>query len=109
MSHTKKTYPKEPNGYQVLFGLSLMAIGVFNFILYLSLWPDIGGTAWHGKIEDGQYFLGHHGVYTEVTEKTWWYSDLHGKSVFVTNFAGLVGLTVFFFGVVKYQHTEEEI
>jgi hypothetical protein len=37
----------------------------------------IGGDGWGGYVEDGHYFVGYHGAYTEVSQATFIYSKVH--------------------------------
>ena len=79
---------KLKNFYQrhmwVIFGTSgVLAILNFGALLYVT--AQIGGDAMNGKIEAGHYFVGDHGVYTEVSRKVWVFSYLHTSSMIFTH------------------------
>ena len=59
----------------------LFALAVVNFISFSAISSRIGGTAMNGYSQDGRYFVGSHGAYTEVSAETWERSRLHGRSV----------------------------
>ena len=44
----------------------IVAIAFLNFMLLALISAFIGGDALNGKIEDGRYYVGSHGHYTEV-------------------------------------------
>ena len=67
----------------------LLAVG--NFILFAAIALAIGGDALNGKVEQGRYFLwGRHQTYLETTRQVYWYSKLHGFSVFLLPPVGLL-------------------
>ncbi len=51
-----------------------MTIGLFtiiaipNFLLFMIITQNQGGSALNGKVENGHYYLGEHGQYTEVSQ-----------------------------------------
>ena len=61
---------------------------------FLPLSTSLGGTAQNGKIEAGRYFLGQHGVYTEVSRTGYVVSaictGLFGLTPSLTIFVGLL-------------------
>jgi hypothetical protein len=59
----------------------LFFLAVLNFIAYSTISSRIGGTAMNGYAQDGHYFVGSHGAYTEVSVEAWERSRLHGRSV----------------------------
>ena len=59
----------------------LFFFAVLNFISYSAISSRLGGTAMNGYTQDGHYFVGSHGAYTEVSAETWERSRLHGRSV----------------------------
>ena len=52
-----------------------------NFLIFGALSIYLGGDASMGKVEDGRYYLGLRGHYTEVSQAVFNYSRLHGKTV----------------------------
>jgi hypothetical protein len=69
----------------VLFGWTLILVGVVNFVAFLVIALAIGGDAISGKVEDGRYLLANNGRYTEVPRAMWNFSRAHTMSVFVTS------------------------
>jgi hypothetical protein len=65
--------------------ITLFLIGIANFFWFFVESSSIGGDALNGHLRDGHYFLGSHGVYTEVSAATWNWSRAHAISVFVTH------------------------
>ena len=52
-------------------------LAALNFVVLLIITAQIGGDAMNGKIEARHYFVGNHGVYTEVSRRVWILSYLH--------------------------------
>ena len=53
-----------------LFPVNLLAFGIASQVL--------GGDAWSGRREEGKYFVGNHGTYTQVSRKAYIYSHAQG-------------------------------
>jgi len=70
------------------FGLTFL-----NFFFFLSVTAYLGGAALWGKEESGRYYVGSHGHYTEVSQRVFECSRVHGLSVEITMpLAMLIGL-----------------
>ena len=70
----------------------ICAAGALNFIAFIAGYVRLGGDALSGKFEDGRYFLGNHGVFTEVSHATFVYSTIHAYSALLGLLvAGLAG------------------
>jgi len=67
-----------------ILAYTLMAIGVLNFLSFAIISTYLGGDAQHGKIEDGKYYVGGHGHYSEVSHATFEYSTIHAEWFVVT-------------------------
>ena len=68
----------------VILGISgVLAALNFGALLYVT--AQIGGDAINGKIEAGHYFVGNHGVYTEVSRRVWILNYLHNFSAIFTH------------------------
>ena len=50
---------------------------VANFILFFIISISLGGTAELGYIDNGNYYLGDHGQYTQVSQLVFQYSIIH--------------------------------
>jgi hypothetical protein len=59
-------------------------VAILNFLLFFLTSLFIGGDALNGKIEEGHYYVGNHGNYTEVSHIVFTCSKLHGLSVCLT-------------------------
>ena len=57
---------------------SLHKFGRFFIIDLLS-----GGDALNGRVQDGRFYLGDHGHFTEVSRRFFEYSRIHALSVFI--------------------------
>ena len=62
----------------------IVYLGVLNFMTFAVIGLLLGGDGLNGKVEAGRYYLGNHGVYTEMPVIIYWYSRVHGISVFVS-------------------------
>lgn len=60
-------------------------MGVLNFLVFIVIDMILGGDALNGKTVAGHYFLGNHGVYTEVNYSVYMYSSFHAASLFITH------------------------
>ena len=63
----------------------LVWLALVNFGLFLIAVFALDGEAISGKSQDGQYFLGYRGAYTEVSRSVFTYSFFHTLSLFVTH------------------------
>lgn len=70
---------------------SLVAIGILNFACYVAISLALGGDAVNGKIENGHFYLGEHGHFTEVSSSVYGYSRIHTHSVWITHPLAFVG------------------
>ena len=62
----------------------LIAIGFVNFFWFIFEAMALG-TASSGQIIDGRYFLNNKGIYTEVGQAMWVWSQIHEASLLVTH------------------------
>jgi hypothetical protein len=72
-------------------GLVLFLMTFVNGIIYFDIDYAINGSAWHGKITDGKYYVGSHGRLTEVSSATYQYSRIHGMVTLGTVPIGIGG------------------
>ena len=75
-------------------GFALFLLGIINFIAFGALSFKLGGTAHAGKLEDGRFYLGNHGKYSEASEGVYNYSLWHGRSIMVTHPLAIVGAII---------------
>jgi hypothetical protein len=72
----------------------IFAIAAINFVSFAIISSAIGGDALNGKVDEGNYFVGAHGYYKEVSYNVFYYSLIHTKSLFITHplaiFAGWI-------------------
>lgn len=66
-------------------GIGLFYLGMANFAFAAIGSVLLGGDAMNGTTEDGRYYLGNHGSYTEVSKAIFTYSLWHWRSIFVTH------------------------
>ena len=80
--------------------LALFLLAWANGMAFVAVGKRIGGEAFHGKVEDGRYYLARGyfergptrdiGQYTEVSPTLFRYSLVHVYSVLVTSALGLI-------------------
>jgi hypothetical protein len=66
-------------------GNALFILAAVNFVALFVSYLVLGGDATRGKVEDGRYYLGRKGKYTEVSRGVWLYSRAHVISVCITH------------------------
>ncbi len=81
-------------GLQFLAYASII-IGFVNFYWFIIESLVQGGDALNGKIQNGLYFFGMHGTYTEVSKNTWEWSHFHALSVIFTMAMAALSLVYF--------------
>jgi hypothetical protein len=59
-------------------------LGTVNFFAAGAISMIIGGDALHGKVEQGRFFLGNKGEYTEVSAAVYYYNLVHMISMFAS-------------------------
>ncbi len=86
----------------VLLLVFLLAVGSgANFLICVGLGLSIGGEATLGKVENGKYYVGEHGRYTQVSKETYWRMYRYEKVTFTISdimfwpyfVAGIIWLT----------------
>ena len=55
---------------------------VVNWFAWVFISIYLGGDAFHGKEEDGRYYLANGGDYTRVSKDVFRYSEIHGYTCF---------------------------
>lgn len=70
--------------------------GAVNFLAFLLSYLILGGDALSGKTEQGHYYLGDHGVFTEVSRTIFIYSACHAYSA-------LLGMIAFVWAARKLK------
>ena len=91
---SRRSYPLERDwrSFPELRTWEWIAFGgvIANFLAFfvISLW--LGGTAWNGTVENGKYYLGEHGRFTEVSQRVFRYSRIHAGLMVISMLAGLV-------------------
>lgn len=79
----------------------VVAVGCLgNFFWFMSESGRLGGDAGSGYVRDGQYFVGNHGSYTQVTREQWEWSQVHAQSILVTHPTGMLAMAYLLFGFV---------
>lgn len=84
---------------------AVVCTAIMNFLLFGLISFALGGDALGGKVEEGRYYLGSHGHYTdEVHYVIFLYSKLHNHSVFVS--MPLLVLASFIYWITKGRDKE---
>lgn len=73
-----------------MLGYTLLFIAFINFAAFWIISLSLGGDALNGKIQNGRYYVGNHGRYTEVSKEIWTYSKIHTTSIWVTHPIGII-------------------
>ncbi len=55
----------------------ILIVGVLNGFACAAISSAVGGDGWQGHIEGERYYVGSHGVYTEVSRATFIYTKVH--------------------------------
>jgi hypothetical protein len=63
----------------------IVIVALLNFFSFIFVSIYLGGDALNGKESDGHFYLNSHGHYTEVSEKVFRYSEIHGYSMWATH------------------------
>ena len=72
---------------------------VANWFAFAIITTYLGGEAWSGHIEDGHYFLGSHGRYTETSRPVWEYTRMHRTFSMIT--IPLIPISLLTAGIVR--------
>ena len=65
------------------FAATFVCLTLINICFLMVRDPIIGGSAGLGKIENGKYYVGSHGRYTEVTRNVYLFSRWHEASALI--------------------------
>ena len=71
--------------------LVVWVVAILNFASFAGIAMKNGGDAINGKQEDGKYYLGDHGNYTEVSKAFFQYSRVHAILVWITHPVAILG------------------
>jgi hypothetical protein len=74
--------------------ITMICLSVPNLLVLFGISAWLGGDAWYGMINDGRYFVGSKGRFTEVTAFKYYLSLNQIYTVFV-GYAGLFVATLF--------------
>ena len=78
-----------------------------NFFAFATVTTRMGGSAGNGKIENGRYYLGEHGHYTEVSQTTFRRLQLYEYSMFATHALGILAGVFLSYILPKLSQTAE--
>jgi hypothetical protein len=70
----------------------IVCLALLNFLAYFFVALYLDGDAVNGKIDDGHFYLGSHGRYTEVSVRIFAYSRWHTYSVWLTHSLAFVAV-----------------
>jgi hypothetical protein len=70
----------------------LVILGVVNFLAFVVISNVHGGLSLHGKMENGIYYVGNHGTFTEVSKSFYWASLYQAYSNLVTFPLGMISI-----------------
>jgi hypothetical protein len=69
---------------------TVLTVGIVNFAAFFIAALYLGGDAINGKAQNGRYYLGSHGRYTEVSEAVFNFSRQHALSLIITHPAAML-------------------
>jgi len=69
---------------------SVFALAILNLVVFVVVALSIGGFAGSGKTVDSRYYVGSHGVYTDVSRTVFRYSQIHYYGIWFTNCLALL-------------------
>ena len=64
--------------------IALMPLTLLNFAAFIVITLYLGGDAVNGQIVSGHYYVGNHGIYTEVSFGVFLYSKIHAYFTIIT-------------------------
>lgn len=71
-------------------------LGLGNFLAFIVIDIMLGGDALSGHVLNGHYYLGNHGIYTQVSRIVFIYSECHAYSA-------LIGLALAFAAARRWK------
>jgi hypothetical protein len=78
---------------------AVVIVGLLNFCAFWYGSLIFGGSAANGRREGGHFYLGEHGRHTEVDERVFAYSRIHGSTLWFSHpMAMLAGLALYALG-----------
>jgi hypothetical protein len=82
--------------------LALIAVvlAFVNFFWFIAESAALGGDALSGYARGGHYYVASHGAVTEVSERTWAWSQIHGVSLFITHGLGMAAMAYLLSGFI---------
>jgi hypothetical protein len=60
---------------------ALIALAAIHFAVFVGTIVVLGGDALTGRVDDGHYFLGNHGLMVETTRGAWLFSAAVGRTL----------------------------
>ena len=60
---------------------AIIALAAIHFVVFVVTIVVLGGDALTGRVEDGHYFLGNHGLMVETSRAAWHLSAIIGRSL----------------------------
>ena len=69
----------------------LVLVGFLNLVSYMVLTTANGGSAGHGKVQDGRYYVGNHSRYTEVSPLVFKVSLWQSNTIVITQLLMFAG------------------
>ena len=69
---------------------------MLNFTVFFIAAVKLGGSAGNGYTVAGHFYLGDHGVYTEVSRSVFEYSTWHWRSLYFTHPLGALFTWLYF-------------
>lgn len=77
-----------------------VALAAYGFVAFVNESQHLGGDALSGYVQDGRYYVGNHGRYTEVTAEQWELSRAHAIRFFVMQPLALLSMGFLVMGLV---------
>ena len=75
-------------------GFAVIGLWALGFVSLLVIAVTFGGYAQGGKIENGKYFIGMNGVYSEVSRNAWVLSYIHAFVVMLLTVAAMFAIPI---------------
>ena len=60
---------------------ALIALAAIHFVVFVGSIVALGGDALTGRVDDGRYFLGNHGLMVETSRSAWLFSATVGRTL----------------------------
>ncbi|WP_110955198.1 hypothetical protein [Anaerosinus massiliensis] len=81
----------------------IFKVALINFASFVIISLLLGGDALQGFASDGHYYLKDHGKVKETYAFIWYFSRLHGQSIFITHAFAFLAFIIYRFSKPSHK------